>query len=593
LGKSQDPITAACVLLLCAAAFAAEPNFTASVDRTEITLGEQIQLTLRYDNLSAAGSPQLPQLDGFTVQYAGPQQQISIVNGERTDSVSHIFLLTPTREGTLNIPAFSLQVGGKVLASQPIAVKVGKAGQQGSGAEDYFALKLLPPRPEIFLNEIVPVDLKFYIRSGLRYRSQMPTISADGFTELKLQRPAESQETINGKSFIVYTFRALTSPLRTGTLSLGPAQTSVDVFVESQRRRRAFGFDDPFFDSFFGGGETKRVAVTSPPVKVLVRPLPDAGKPADFSGAIGRFVLDVSAKPTTLRAGEPVTLSVRVGGQGNLATVAPPKFVPPEGFKSYDPVVKSKQTDELGLTAEKVFEQVIVPLSARASVIPPITFSYFDPEQARYATLSKGPIQLNVQEAPGGAAPVVLGMAPPQTAPRPQEKLGAGIVYLKPDLGVVVGNAPALYRQAWFLAAQTVPALALFGAFLLKRHRDRLAGDIGYARSRRAYGIAQRRLGQAGAQMAKPPAFYAAIFKCLQDYLGDRLNLPSSGITSAIVEEQLRPRGVANDLCEGLKQLFADCDTARFAPQLQSGLDRQRTLKLARDIVAALEKTPL
>ncbi len=583
-------------------------NFTATVDRTEVSLGEQIHLTLRFEDMPNTGQPpQLPPLDGFTTAYGGAQTQMSIDNGVRHDSVAHIFALTPTREGTLAIPAFSVPVGGQVLSSQPIAIRVTKGQVQGGSADsvftqgvttnDIFQMTISLPRTNLFLNETVPVDLKLLIRNGIRYRSQMPSIVTTGFSEIKLSRPVESQEVIGGKSFVVYTFRSLTSPLQPGNLALGPARAAMDVFVDSPNRPRLPGFNDAFFDNFFGGSATKTITVTSQTVPVRVLPVPDDGKPADFTGAVGRFALDVDAKPTTLRAGEPVTLSIRVVGQGNLATLAPPKFTPPEGFKSYEPVARSKQTDEIGFTGEKVFEQVIVPLSPRASVIPPITFSFFDPEAGRYQTLSRGPIQLTVQDAPTGAAPVVVGVAPVAAAPRPQEKLGVGVVYLKPDLGAPAPSSPTLYRQTGFLAGQSLPVLALAISFVVQRRRERLRRDIRYARARRAFGNAQRRLAEAERLMPagqiKSAAFCAALFKTLQDYLGDRLNLPSSGITSAIVEEQLQPRGVPPEICQALKEVFTACDTARFAPSLQGNLDRERLVKIVREVVTAMEKMVL
>ena len=584
-----------CLLFPCLASAA---NFTASVDRSEVSLGEQIQLTLRFEDLpNISQAPQLPPLDGFTTAYGGAQTQMSIDNGVRHDSIAHVFALTPTREGTLVIPAFKVPLGSQVLSSQPIAIKVTKGQVQGVSTDEIFQVKLSLPRTNLFVNEMVPVDLKLLIRNGIRCRSQMPSITANGFSEIKLPRPVESQEVIDGKSFVVYTFRTLTSPLQLGNLALGPAQAALDVFVDSPNRPRLPGFNDAFFNNFFGGGTTKTITVTSQTVPVRVLPLPEDGKPADFTGAVGRFALDVDAKPTTLRAGEPVTLSIRVVGQGNLVTLAPPKFTPPEGFKSYEPVARSKQTDEMGFTGEKVFEQVIVPLSPRASVIPPITFSFFDPEAGRYQTLSRGPIQLTVQDAPTGAAPVVVGVTPTTAAARPPEKLGVGLVYLKPDLGAPAPSSPMLYRQPWFLAGQSLPVLALAISFVVQRRRERLRRDIRYARARRAFGNAQRRLAEAERLMpagqGRSAAFYAALFKTLQDYLGDRLNLPSSGITSAIVEEQLHPRGVPPEICQALKEVFSACDTARFAPSLQGNLDRERLVKIVREVVTAMEKIVL
>lgn len=571
-------------------------NFTASVDRTEVSVGEQIQLALRCEDMPNTGQPQLPPLDGFNTTYGGAQTQVSIENGVRHDSITHVFLLTPTREGALVIPSFKVQVGGQEFNSQPIVIKAVKGQIQGVNTEDLFQMRLSVARTNLFLNEMVPLDLKLYIRNGIRYRSQMPSIAATGFSEIKLPRPVESQEVLNGKSFVVYTFRTLACPIQLGQVTLGPAQAALDVFVSSGHRPQMPGFNDAFFESFFGGGgETKRITVTSPPVPVRVLPLPEAGKPADFTGAVGRYALDVNANPTTLRTGEPVTLTIRVVGQGNLATLAPPKFTPPEGFKSYEPVVKSKQTDDMGYTGEKVFEQVIVPLSVRATVIPPVTFSFFDPEAGRYQTLGRRPIQLRVQESPAGTAPVIVGVTPGTTALRPPEKLGVGVVYLKPDLGAPAPTAPALYQQTWFLATQGVPVLAVVISLFTQRRQQRLRSDVRYARTRRAFGNAQRRLAEAERllQAGQWTAFYAALFKTLQDYLGDRLNLPSSGITSDIIEEQLRPRALPPEICQALKEVFAACDAARFAPNMQGKVDRERLVKIVREVVAVMEKMVL
>ena len=139
--------------------------------------------------------------------------------------------------------------------------------------------------------------------------------------------------------------------------------------------------------------------------------------------------------------------------------------------------------------------------------------------------------------------------------------------------------------------------LALAISFFTQRRRERLRSDIRYARGRRAFGNAQRRLAEAEQLMragqGQRAAFYAALFKTLQDYLGDRLNVPSSGITSDIVEEQLRPRGVPPEIGQALKEVFAACDSARFAPSLQGNLDRERLVKIAREVVMAMEKMSL
>ena len=608
----------AVVIFLLFPALAHPGTFSTSVNRTEVALGEQVHLTLRFEDVPHASQPQLPTLDGFITTYDNVQTQANVDRGARHDVIAHTFLLTPTREGVLMIPSLSLQIDKQTYSSQPMTIKVVKdqiqggstadffrpgvlfsnlvSGVQAVSMEDYFRLRFSIARTNLFLSEVTPLDLKLCIRAGILYRGEKPTVTAPGFSEIKLPYPVESRELIDGKSFVVYTFRVLTSPVQFGYLMLGPARAELDVTVDSGLPRLSI-FSDPFSQSLLGSvSKTTRITVTSPPVPVRVSPLPDAGKPADFTGTVGHYALEVTATPTTLHAGEPVALTIRVVGQGNLATLVAPKFTPPKTFKSYEPVVKGKQTDEMGYTGEKVFEQTIMPLSASVSEIPPVKFSFFDPELGRYQTLSRGPIQLTVRETAVAETTGTVSNAP-ATARQPKEAPGSSLVYLKPDLGAVVTASPLRYRQTWFLTGQGLPVLALVVSVFAQRRWQRLRNDIRYARLRRACGNAQRHLIEVEqllhAGQSQSAAFYAALFKTLQDYLGDRLNLPSHGIVGDIIEEQLRPRALPQEICLTLKEVFTACDTARFAQDKQDSSNRERLLRIAREAIEAMEKMTL
>lgn len=606
------------VVFLLFPALAHPGTFSTSVDHTEVALGKHIQLTLRFEDVPHASQPQLPTLDGFITTYDNVQTQANVDHGVRHDIIAHTFLLTPTREGILTIPSLSLQIDKQTYSSQVITIKVVKDQIQGGsaadyfrpgtlfsnlvngvrvvGMEDYFRLRFSIARTNLYLGEVTPLDLKFCIRAGIRYRSEKPVITAPGFSEIKLPYPVESRELIDGKSFTVYTFRALTSPVQFGYLMLGPAQAELDITVDSGLPRLST-FSDPFSQGLLDSvSKTRRITVTSPPVPMRVAPLPDAGKPADFTGTVGHYALEVTANPTTLHAGEPVALTIRVVGQGNLATLTAPKFTPPKTFKSYEPVVKGKQTDEMGYTGEKVFEQTIMPLSASVSEIPPVTFSFFDPELGRYQTLSRGPIQLTVRETAVAETTGTVSNAPATVSPQ-VEKPGTSLAYLKPDLGTVVTSSPLRYRQTWFLTGQGLPVLALVVSVFVQRRWQRLRNDIRYARLRRACGNAERHLIEVEqllhAGQSQSASFYAALFKTLQDYLGDRLNLPSHGIAGDIIEEQLRPRALSQEICLSLKEVFTACDSARFAPDKHDKSDRERLLKISRKAIEAMEKMPL
>jgi len=111
---------------LILSALAAKSNFSTSVDRTEIVRSEQIVLALHYHNVANAGTPPLPTFDDFNVRYDRSQSLSRIVNNKSTDVVSHFFILTPTREGTLTVPGLTAQIDGKGITSQSITIKVSK-----------------------------------------------------------------------------------------------------------------------------------------------------------------------------------------------------------------------------------------------------------------------------------------------------------------------------------------------------------------------------------------------------------------------------------------------------------------------------------
>jgi hypothetical protein len=60
--------------------------------------------------------------------------------------------------------------------------------------------------------------------------------------------------------------------------------------------------------------------------------------------------------------------------------------------------------------------------------------------------------------------------------------------------------------------------------------------------------------------------FFATLVRLLQEQLGERLDMPASAITEAVIEERLRPRGVPEATLTSLRELFQTCNFARYAP---------------------------
>ncbi len=184
--------------------------------------------------------------------------------------------------------------------------------------------------------------------------------------------------------------------------------------------------------------------------------------------------MNVTAGPTNVSSGDPITVKVAISGRGALDSITLPDQPAWHEFKTFPPTSKVEMTDALGTQGVKTFEQIIVPENAEIKELPPISFSYFDPEQKGYRTLTQPAIRLVVK--PGGSTPApVMATAPrtsPENAPPAQD-----IVHIKPRLGQLAQIGPPLVERHWFLALQSVPLLAFVSSLVLRKRAEMLANN--------------------------------------------------------------------------------------------------------------------
>jgi hypothetical protein len=332
--------------------------------------------------------------------------------------------------------------------------------------------------------------------------------------------------------------------------------------LPNQRRRDPF---DPFGIFHQMQVEERRVALAAEPEALTVLPLPKENIPPNFNGAVGSFSMTLSAGPTNVAAGDPVTVKIQISGRGAFDSLALPEQNAWREFKTYPPTTKVETTDALGLQGTKTFEQVVVPQSPEIKALPPVSFSFFDPDHKSYRTLTQPAVSLIVR--PGGAAPAptvaAATRAVPDNPPPAQD-----IVHIKPRLGMVAQIGPPLVQQSWFLALQAIPVLAWLSAAVWRRRAEQLASNPRLRRRRQVAQIIRQGLLELRQLAAdnKSDDFFATLVRLLQEQLGERLDLPASAITEAIIEERLRPRGVSKTTLDSLRELFQSCNLARYAP---------------------------
>jgi hypothetical protein len=505
--------------------------------------------------------PQLPAIPGLQVA-GGMSSGFSSSLGPdgRMQSVqTYAVPLVANQAGEIQIPAFHIELGGEKLSSQPLKLRVLRedptAPPAEFGAKSAFLWLVLPNR-DLYLGESFVAELRLYVRSGVRNIDgyQPAPLAGEGFTFSPWWKGQNYQRRVGGRVFTILPMQCSVTAARTVGVRIAPMNATVVLNPPD------------VFEGFFGRrSDTERVALALAEQTLRVLPLPTENMPAGFNGAVGQYSMTVSVGPTNVATGDPITVKVQLSGRGNLSGLMLPEQTAWQNFKAYPPTANVETSDPLGLQGTKTFEQVIAPQGTDIKELPPLTFSYFDPETKLYRTLAHPAVSLMVR--PGGTAPAPVVAASSRNAndtPPPQQD----IVPIKQRVGRLQPAGLPLIQSPMFLAAQGVPVLAFVAAFLWRRRADSLANNPRLRRQRAVAELIRRGVVDLHRLAAENQSeqFHAALFRLLQEQLGERLDCPASAITEAVVDEKLRPRGVPDSTLEQIHELFQSCNLARYAP---------------------------
>lgn len=481
--------------------------------------------------------------------------------------------------------------------SQPIALQVSNSANGASGspqsslpppnmqsspADDTASadggpafLRVLMPKRELYLGELLPVEVKAYFRAGMSASlNGLPILDSDAFTLNKLdENPNQSQEIVGGRPYTVLTWSSALAAVKTGDYTINLELPVVVRVQEHNQGDDDSPFNEPFFSNFFGNVVKKPLTLRTDLQNVKVLPLPAAGRPVNFTGAVGQFGVNSQATPIHLNAGDPITLQLQVSGQGNFDRVYSSGLETSAAWKTYPPSTQFVPADNAGYSGSKTFEQAVIPLKTGQKIIPAITFSYFDPDTRQYVTRVTTPIAIKV--APGDAASSVAALpaSPAASTSTPLTNLAASdLAPNKVETGSFVSSLSPVLFAPWFIAVQGVPFAALFAGLFVHRRRQRLAQDPERKRNRAAHAaIREQLLAMDQALTANSaPSFFSAARQAVQERLALRWQLSSSQVTPAVIKRHLN--GDAN----ALQALFAVTDDVVYSGRSMPSAELQR-----------------
>lgn len=562
---------------MCAASVRAA-TFRIELDRDNISVGESATLQMIFEDGAPGTVPNFPSQPNLTISYQSNGRSFQTIGGRTTSQVTVQFAVTPAVPGDYIIPALSVVVDGATLTSKPLRLRVTK----GQEIVNKFAFaKLTLPKEEMYVGEMMPLELQLFILSGRP--EQMPQLGGEGFTFGKMPNPTQGRARVGNQAYTVWVFKTFLVAAKAGNLTFGPIDCPSILSIPTGQSDWMFG----------PRSEERRSIIKTEAKKIRVLPLPTDGVPPSFAGAVGTFALSASVNPTNVGVGDPITINVAINGRGALDSLNLPSLDSWREFKIYPPTSRIETTDALGLEGTKIFEQVVVPENTEVKQLPPIMFSFFDPEQKIYRTLGYPATPLIVRPTAGPAVQPTI-VIDPKTAGVNEPALAKDIVHIKTSPGVLAALQPPLVLRPGFLALQSLPLLALLGAFVWRKRGEHLANNPRLVRRRQV-----DQLIRAGTQDLRrfaaegnAESFFAATFRLLQERLGERLDVPAAAITEAVVEEQLRPRNVDAKLLTILTDLFQECNQARYAPH-RSHAELASLLARVETALGGLEKLNL
>lgn len=601
-------LTTLILLTTAITAFADEISFTTSAPKSVVV---NRQFMLRYTlNRRSNTEPRVPAIENFEIlagPYRSESSSVQIINGQKTSSqsVTYSYTLKADKEGEFTIPGATIKIEGKEYTSNSVKVKVlpedktsaaqkGASSSRNRGAQrgfnsteiesdDLFMVATLN-KSNVYEQEAVLLTFKVYSAVNLTsLNGKIPDLKEFQIQEVELPQNREwDMEHYKGRNYRCLTWQQyVLFPQKSGEIEIPSAEYEGTVAI-------AVRSNDPF--DFFGGTSYVDVKknLRTPKLKLNVKELP-AGKPAFFSGAVGKFNISSTISGTELKANEAVTLRMVISGTGNMKLIKTPQVTFPEDFEIYDPKVDNKfSLKSTGFSGNKIIEYLAIPRYGGEYTIPAVKFSYFDIESKQYKTIETESYTLNVEKG----APTDNQAVASYVSKEELKLLGQDIRYIKRDNAQLQEKGKYFFASLAYWLWYIIP-FVLFVVYIIM-HRKQMAenANVTLVRNKKANKVAVKRLKVANKLLKenKKNEFYDEILKTLWGYMSDKLSIPVSQLSKDNISAELEKKGVNNDLIEEMKQLLNEGEFARYAPG-DAGVAMDKVYKMSIEVISKMENS--
>ncbi len=569
--------------------FAAELNFTASVDRTTVELGETFTLNISVsgENIGGVPSPKLPDLPDFNILGRSSSQStnISFVHGKMTQqtTITFIYTLSPKKIGKFTIDPCKIDYQGKTYETQSIDIEVvkdttktpppttTKPPKPTGSLEGEVMLIAIPNRREVYQGEEINVEFYLYTQYDLSEISFTKLPAFNGFwseTIYETNRLRYQKKIYEGKTYYAALLKTVALfPIISGSLTIEPMEM-IATIIKPPR---------DFFDFF---GTAQQIVISSKPIIINVRPLPEENKPSNFSGGVGNFTLNARIDRDTAKQEEPINLILKVSGSGNIKLIEKPTLPTVCNLKILEPEIKLNLDKSSGVVkGSKEFRFPIIPQVDGEHIIPEITMSYFNPRTKSYEILKTEKLKFTA---------VGLTQAKVVTDAGGVKILGTDIRYIKPNKNSIRPDSNAFPKL--FILLYPISIVLLIISFLYQQHLTKLSRDRAYARKFMSGRLFKKRFKQTADYLKRNDEknFYSSLSKAIINYIGDRFNLDTGVLTAEQLKQELINKELKTDLIEQIFDIIEKCDTIAYSPisKTETSMSEifEKTKKLMEDL---------
>ena len=564
-------------------------SFEAKVSKKRLGLNERLRIDFEMNENGDNFNP--PNFANFQV-VSGPQQSVSRswVNGVQSFSKTYTYFLTPKKKGKIVLGQAEVNINGEIYKTSPIEIEIISAVEKPNDPNNtdniidgniHLVAEISKNSP--YLNEGITVTYKLYFRNPISI-SDVQELESPSYGDfwshlIKIGRAEINMRgSYKGESYNEVIWRkAVLYPQKTGKLILEPLTLNLSLNLPSNRK------------DLFGRlilTQAQKMITTGKNI-IQVKGLPQNNRPDNFLGAVGQFDFDIILDKNALKATESFQAKIKVKGKGNLKLFKLPSINVPNTLEVYEP--EHEENIQITVSGMEGFiedKYTIVPQYQGKYPIPPVQFSYFNPQTASYKTLNSQDLLVDVYDGPqAGSTRANMIVSESKQIIETSEN---AFRFIKLDTELLPVDKKLFWMSNRFWILFFTPILLIIIAYLFKFFVFEKTEDVSTSKQRKAQYLAKKYLSSAKKVFHDQILFYEALERALHNYLKAKLKIETTELSKSKIEILLLDKKVKKQTALDYVSVIENCELARYAPG--SSVNIQSDFEKASRLIANIDR---